>query len=180
MRAKLGVAAGLTVLAAPLAMAEPITAMNWQRHLAIVEIRAIYREIKQVEGAGLLRKLEKQWPENCEPRSYEDTERVLYLDARGVVRSYHFGGGSEDSAVRRALYYDRDGRLRFVLIRAGAVNGTSLEHRVYLSKTGRRLWEVQTLLEGPGYTFPSRQWWEEDLVRDPRRAFDKKARCAGG
>jgi hypothetical protein len=104
---------------------------------------------------------------SCEAQPYEDTERTLHLEATGTVRSYYFSGGSEDSAAWRALYYDRDGRLRFVLIEAGAVNGTRLEHRIYLSKYGKRLWEVQTMLEGPGYTFPSHRWWEKDLVRNP-------------
>jgi hypothetical protein len=157
--------------------AQPITASNWQQHKAIVEIRAIYQEIRQAEAAGRLHKLQRQWPDDCEALPYEDTQRVLYLDANGVIRSYHFGGGSEDSAVSRALYYDRNGRLRFVLIKAGAVNGTRLEHRIYLSKDGKRLWEKQTLLEGPGYTFPKHTWPEEDLVRNPKLAFDQKTPC---
>jgi hypothetical protein len=178
MHTKWRLAAWLIILDTPSALgAQPITRSNWQHHPAIAEIRAIYREIKQAEGARRLRKLQRQWADNCEAQPYEDTERVLYLEAGGAVRSYHFSGGSEDSVARRALYYDRDGRLRFVLIKAGAVNGTRLEHRIYLSKDGKRLWEMQTRLEGPGYTFPSHQWWEEDLVWSPKQAFDAKTQC---
>jgi hypothetical protein len=157
--------------------AQPITESNWRLHPAIVEIRAMYEEIQQAEAARRLQKLEKQWTDNGEAKPYEDTERVLYLDARGVIRSYHFSGGSDDSAAGRTLYYDREGRLRFVLIKASAVNGTRLEHRIYLSKDGKRLWEKQTLLEGPGYTFPKREWPEEDLVCRPRLAFDAEVQC---
>jgi hypothetical protein len=164
-------AAWLTILAAPAALnAEPITAANWQRHPVIVEIRAIYREIKDAEAAGRLRKVERKWPETCEARPYDDTERVFYLDPRGTVRSYHVGGGSEDSAAQTAYYYDRAGALRFVFVKAGAVNGTAYEYRIYLSKTGARLWEERKLLKGPGYTFPSRlpdDW----LFKDPKQAF---------
>ena len=63
------------------------------------------------------------------------------------------------------------------LIKAGAVNGTSLEHRVYLGADGARLWERQTLLKGPGYTFPQREWPDADLVRRPKSAFDDNAPC---
>jgi len=173
MRGNWVVTAGLIMAAARLAPgAEPITASNWQRHPDIVEIRAIYEEIKQAESTGRLSKLQRTF-EHC--RSYEDTERVLYLDAQGAVRSYHFGGGSEDSAARHAHYYDRDGKLRSVFITAGAANGTQLEHRIYLSKDGTRLWEAQQR-QGPGWTVPF-QIPESELVKNPKQAFDGASQC---
>ena len=174
MRFQTVLAAWLATTAVPLAAgAEPITAANWQRHPAIVAIRAIYLEAKQAEAAGRLRK-EQQSFGYCRP--YEDTERTLYLGANGAVRSYHRGAGSDDSAVQAAYYYDRDGTLRFVLVKAGAVNGTAYEYRVYLSKAGARLWEERRHLKGPGYTFPS-QWPNEWLVWDPKEAFRAEHRC---
>ena len=174
MRAARVLAALVTAVAAPLAPgAQPVTSANWSRHPAIAEVRAIYREIAAAEAAGRLRKQQRKF-EFCQP--YEDTGRTLHLDARGAVRSYRFAGGSEDSTAERALYYDRDGHLRFVLIRAGAVNGTSLELRIYLSKTGERLWENRDLLKGPGYTFPN-PWPQSDLVGHPRQAFDAASPC---
>jgi hypothetical protein len=153
--------------------AEPITAANWQRHPAIVEIRAIYQEISQAEKAGHLRKEERTYS-YC--RAYEDSERVLYLDARGAVRSYHVDRGSDDSAVRTAYYYDRDGALRFVFARAGAVNGTHYEYLIYLSKSGERLWQEWRHLEGPGYTFPA-ELPDDWLVKDPKQAFEAAHPC---
>ena len=174
MRAARVLAALVTAVAAPLAPgAQPVTSANWSRHPAVAEVRAIYREIAAAEAAGRLRKQQRKF-EFCQP--YEDTGRTLYLDARGAVRSYRFAGGSEDSTAERALYYDRGGHLRFVLIRAGAVNGTSLELRIYLSKTGERLWEKRDLLKGPGYTFPN-PWPQSDLVGHPRQAFDAASPC---
>ena len=165
-------------LVAPVSgLTQPITETNWQNHAAIVQIRAIYQSIQKDEAAGRLRKIRKQWPGDCEKQPYEDDERILYVDAKGAVRSYHFSGGSEDSSMTRALYYDQEGKLRFALIKAGAVNGTSLEHRVYLGADGARLWERQTLLKGPGYTFPQREWPDADLVRRPKSAFDDNAPC---
>lgn len=153
--------------------AEPITAANWRRHPAIVEIRAIYQEIRQAETAGRLRKQERSF-EYC--HAYQDGERTLYVDAGGAVRSYHVGGGSDDSAIQTAFYYDRDGALRFVFATAGAVNGTVLEYRIYLSKAGERLWQERRDLKGPGYTFPN-ELPDDWLVRDPKQAFDAAHPC---
>jgi hypothetical protein len=148
--------------------AEPITEANWLHHPAIVEIRTIYQEIKDAEKAGRLRKEERTFG-YCRP--YEDTDRALSLDADGAVRSYYRAAGSEDSAIKAYYYYDRDGALRFVLAEAGAVNDTRYEYRIYLSKTGERLWQAQRLLKGPGYTFPS-ELPDEWLVRHPKQAFE--------
>jgi hypothetical protein len=168
----------LALLVAPQASraAEAITAANWRTHHAIVEIRAIYRETRQAEVAGRLRK-EQSTLGHCRP-FYEDVERTLHLDQSGAVRSFHLGGGSDDSAVQAAYYYDREGRLRFVFAEAGAVNGTSIEYRIYLSRTGERLWEEQRRLKGPGYTLPSRLP-DEWLVRDPLQAFHTENACTG-
>jgi hypothetical protein len=167
--------APLLAAAAPLwASAEPITASNWQRHPAIVEVRAIYQETRQAGAAGRPRKEEQSFG-YCRP--YEDTERALYRDVSGAVRSYHRGAGSDDSAVRVAYYYDRGGALRFVLVKAGAVNGTAYEYRVYLSKAGARLCEERRLLRGPAYTFPS-PWPDDWLVRDPMQAYHAEQPCS--
>lgn len=178
MRCKGTLAALIVALAAmaatiSLAGAEPITAANWQRHPAIVEIRAIYQEIKQAEKAGRLRKEERTF-EYCRP--YAGSERTLYLAAAGRVRSYHVGMGSDDSAIQVAYYYDLEGALRFIFAKAGAVNGTHYEYRVYLSKSGERLWEERRHLKGPGYTFPA-QWPDEELVKDPRKAYEAAHPC---
>jgi hypothetical protein len=138
-------AAWLALLAPPLgASAEPITAANWRKHPAIVEIRAIYQETRQAEVAGRLRE-EQRTLGDC-----QHTKRVLYLNAGGSIRSYHVGGGSEDSAVQIAYYYDRDGALRFAFMQAGAANGTSIEYRVYLSKAWRAAVAGAKGPEGPG------------------------------
>jgi hypothetical protein len=169
------IAAWLVTLATTLASsAEPITAANWQRHPAILEIRAIYQEARQAETAGRLRKQRRQF-EYCQP--YDDADRTLHLGKDGKVRSYHVGKGSEDSAAQAAYYYDRDGALRFVFVKAGAVNGTHIEYRVYLSKAAERLWEERRDLKGPGYTFPA-QLPDDWLVRDPTRALQAESPCA--
>lgn len=79
--------------------------------------------------------------------------------------------------VNRELIYDENGRLRFALITAGAVNNTRIEHRVYFSKSGEKIWEIQKLLEGPGYTFP-KEWPVDELIQNPIGAFNDKSPCS--
>ncbi len=52
------------------------------------------------------------------------------------------------------------------------MNGTVIEHRIYLDDTGKKIWENQTTTKDPGYTFP-RMWPEEKLVFDPWEAFNQ-------
>jgi hypothetical protein len=159
------------MLAAPRPLAaESMAAANWHRHPQIVEIRAIYRQIKRAEIRGQLSKQQKTF------RDCSLFQRVLHHDAGGVVRLYKVAAASEHYGIRYAYYYDRNGRLRFVFIDIATDNGTQIEYRVYLSEAGERLWEERRHLKGPGWSFPDKlpdDW----LVRDPRRAFDAKSAC---
>jgi hypothetical protein len=169
MRAKEMLAAGLFLSAAPSAWSvEPVTAQNWRRHPAVLEVKAIYHEVRQAVAAGRLRQL--RWVfGGCQLHE----ERVLNRERGYAIRSYHWIGSSEDSWSQFAYYYDRGGRLRFVLMKAGAANGTRLERRIYLSKGGKQLWEAETRT-GPGWTFP-----ETGLVHDPEQDFRRDSPCSG-
>jgi hypothetical protein len=160
--------AWLIMLGTPAAQgAEPVSASNWQRHPDIAEIRAIYQETKRAETAGRLRKLRRTFGD-CGLHE----ERILYLDARGAVRSYYFAGASDDSGSQHAYYYDGAARLRFVFMKAEAPwVGTKLERRIYLSKDGKRLWDEEKR-KGPGYTFP-----ESELVNNPAQDFHGESSC---
>ena len=94
------------------------------------------------------------------------------------MRSYHVVRGSDNSAVQVAYYYDAAGALRFVLATAGAVNGTAIEYRIYLSQAGKRLWQARRKLKGPGYTFPA-ELPDDWLVEKPMQAFHAKDPCTG-
>lgn len=169
----LGIGLGLLVVGATFA-AESITEKNWANHPEIVEVRLLYQKIIDAKTAGSLKKQERKFDTTDMP--YEDDVRILYTDKNGKIRIYSYEGGSDDSVVRRELYYDENGRLRFAFITAGAYNGTKLEHRIYFSKAGKKIWEIQKLLEGPGYTFPS-EWPDDELVRNPAQAFVAKSPC---
>lgn len=154
---------------------EAINEKNWVNHPEIVEVRTLYQKIKEFKETGHLKRNERRFDTtSCEP--YEDDARVLFTDQKGKPRIYYYEGGSDDSMVRRELFYDDNGKLRFAYIRAGAHNGTTLEHRVYFSKAGKKIWEIQKLLEGPGYTFPS-EWPDAELIQNPVQAFNEKSPC---
>lgn len=122
--------------------AEPISAKNWQQHPQIQAVRAVYQQVQ-----AALPNLKAQVHET------EFCKRTLYTNAQGAVRLYRVEGGSDDSIQTRSYYYDQEGKLRFLLVQAGAVNGTNLEVRRYWDATGHKLWEVHKLLGGPGYPF---------------------------
>jgi hypothetical protein len=151
-----------------------ITKANWQRHPKIAQVRAIVQSVNAGMGGKSLR-VKKRTFEYCEP--YEDTARTIATDAKGRVRFYVNEGGSDDSALKWEHYYDETGRLRFVLITGGAVNGSRLEHRIYFDENGKRLWEDHTYKKGPGYTFPE-VWPDEQLqIKNPAAKFSSKSVC---
>lgn len=153
--------------------AQGLTEKNWVNHPDVVEVRSVYQKAKEDKNGGKLKKKERKF-NYCEP--FEDTVRTLYTARDGTPRIYYYQGGSDDSSVQRELYYDESGNLRFALIIAGASNGTKIEHRVYLSKVGKKIWETQKRLQGPGYTFPT-EWPNEELIRNPLQAFNHKNAC---
>jgi hypothetical protein len=151
-----------------------ITKANWQQHPKIKAIRAIVQAVK----TGMVRKtltVRKRVFEYCEPG--EDTARMIATDSKGLARFYQNEGGSEDSSLKLEQYYDEMGRLRFVFITGGAVNGSELEHRIYFDEAGKRIWEEQTYKKGPGYTFPQ-VWPNEELqLTDANGKFSSASPC---
>lgn len=156
----------------------PITAANWLRHPQIVDVRQIYEEIRTgIDG----KRFKKEWTVYQDCTSRVDSARTVYRDRNGA-RYYYASGGSDDSRVDRNFYYDTKGVLRFVYITGGAVNGTAVQHRIYFDAAGKRIWEIQKRLAGPGYTFP-RKWPEASIVRRPDKALYADHPCpvkAGG
>jgi hypothetical protein len=151
-----------------------VTKANWQQHPKIKAIRSLVQSVK----AGMTRKTlttRKRTFEYCEP--YADTVRLLATDSKGRARFYQTEGGSEDSSLKFEHYYDERGRLRFVLITGGAVNGSELEHRIYFDETGKRIWEEQAYKKGPGYTWP--EVWPDDQLRisDAGEKFSSMSPC---
>ncbi len=152
----------------------PITKANWNQHPKIKAVRAIVAAV----DSGITRKTLKVSArkfEYCEP--YEDTVRKKAVDAKGLVQMYEKQGGSDDSSLTWKHFYDGSGRLRFVFITGGAVNGAQLEHRIYFDEDGKRIWEEHKYVKGPAYTFP--EVWPADQLQlnDPASAYAAKSRC---
>lgn len=151
-----------------------ITQANWQRHPKIRAVRLVVQSVNARLKKGALKTSKREF-EYCEP--YEDTFRQLAVDSKGMVRRYEKRGGSEDSSLTWQHYYDDSGRLRFVFITGGAVNGAQLEHRIYFDESGQRIWETHKYVKGPGYTFPE-IWPDEQLQKsDPAQAFAAASKC---
>jgi hypothetical protein len=147
-----------------------INESNWQNHPQIKEIREIFNEVEgEIKYKNVI-ELRKVF-EYTEP--YLPTLKVLYCDKFNTVRKYIEEDGSEDSALKFNYYYDQKPILRFVYITGGAVNGSKIEHRIYFNSGGKRIWEIQKYLKGPGYSFP-KVWPENELVFDPWKEFNKK------
>ncbi len=179
LRSSLGgvLAAVLAVSTGAARASEPITAKNWVGHPHIVEVRNIYEAVQKDREAGLLVKKERGLqPGADEPQA--DTLRVLHTDKTGRPRIYYTESGPEGSTVRRELFYDAEGNLRFALITAAVANGTRIEHRIYFSADGTRIWEDQKKVKGPGHPFPA-VWPDRDLPRDPAAAFKAQGQASG-
>lgn len=151
-----------------------ITATNWRQHPKIKAVRDIVASVDAGTKRGALKSSTRRF-EYCEP--YEDTVRKRIVDSRGVVRRYDREGGSEDSSLTLRHYYDPQGRLRFVFITGGAVNGANLEHRIYFDEHAERIWEEHKYVKGPEYSFPE-IWPDEQLQKsDPAKAFASASPC---
>ena len=121
-----------------LLLAAAITAQNWLMHPAIREVRALVGAVNQ----AALRPI---------TRVCDDGRELAASDTPvGARRRVTLGSG--DSAATVTGTYDRRGVLRFVLVEAGAVNGTHAEYRYYFDARGQRLW-LDRRQTGPGYPF---------------------------
>ena len=147
-----------------------INESNWLNHPKIVEVREIYNEVEaEIRYKNVIE--QKKIFEYSEP--YAPTLKVIYFNKFNIVRKYTEEAGSDDSALEFNYYYDHKQILRFVFIKGGTVNGSILEHRIYFDSNGKKIWEIQKYIEGPGYTFPE-VWPESELVFDPWKAFTEK------
>lgn len=150
-----------------------ITPANWQNNPQIKKIRSLYQITQKEISTGVIKKEARKYP-YCEP--YQDTHRVLFTGPKGRVKKYIVEAGSDDSTATWEYFFDPQGMLRFIFMKAGAGNGTKIEHRVYLNEKGKKIWEIQKKLQGPGYTFPQ-ELPQNMFVRDPLKAFTANNPC---
>ncbi|MFE8596320.1 hypothetical protein [Archangium violaceum] len=152
-------------------VASPVTKKNWHNHPAIVDIRKLFQENEAELKAGNF--VTKELPA-CELPSRQ-MERTAFIDAQGRIRKFVVNGGSDDSAYRLEHHYDEKGRLRFAFGRTGAVNDTTVEHRLYYSEGGKLLWHDRKQ-RGPGYPFLM-DWPQKYVVRDAAKELGVQPDC---
>lgn len=138
---------------------------NWISHTRVKEIRSIYSRIVSGIENGTITAISKEYASVENKGLYEKT---LYLEGDEIVK-YTEAYGSDDSAYNVEYYYD-EGIIRFIFISGGSVNGTDLEHRVYLDKDGQKFWEIHKET-GVGYPFFN-VWEEERFVTNPKEAYE--------
>jgi len=140
-----------------------ITDANYINHPAVKKIRKIYRQINAAESAGQLNQKSRTCHENG---GVIEMRARLFRDRAGLTRKYVVSGGSDDSSVHAEYYYDASGTLRFIFGTLNAVNGTSIEKRVYFDEKGRHL-HTNRREKGPGYPDDS----IKAVIRDPDADF---------
>ncbi len=148
--------------AAPVPEAAPpaplLSSRTWKKDRRIQAIQKLVREIDEAQRQGRLVQSTRPF-QACGPG--EDAERRLYaLDGR--TAKYVRQVGSREVALTFEQLYDAQGRLRYVFIHGGAVNGAVLEHRIWLDEDGQRLWEAQHWRRGR-YPLPA-AWPQGDLA----------------
>jgi hypothetical protein len=149
----------------------PVTQSNWLTHQAIKEIRLIYQKIESsIKKQHYQRKEKKQHY----AVSYAPTRKIIYIDTHNIVRKFIVEAGSEDSSLVYNYYYNDQGILRFVFITGGAINGSVMEHRIYFDVMGKRIWEIQKYVKGPGYTFPQ-VWPSQQIYTNPLDEFNRNS-----
>jgi hypothetical protein len=127
----------------------------------IEAVRVVYREVEAAITAG--RYTRRDSTVSC-PGDPPGMRVSWWLDSARRIRQLRWSGGSDDHSETQRSYFDRAGRLRFVLATRGAVNGTQQEERVYFAASGREVHRLLRRERGPGYPFAA-----VTPVRDPAR-----------
>jgi hypothetical protein len=155
---------------------EAITEANWQQHPKIRAIRKMVASVDAGVKRGTFKTSQRRFDvDNCNDGS--ESLRRMAVDSKGIVRRYKTRGGTEDYLLTFQHYYDEAGRLRFVYIIGGAVNGTRIQHRIYFDEAGKRIWEAHKQLSGLGKTgfsdFPDDQL----SISNPAKDFAAASPC---
>jgi len=168
-KSKLALSIFITVFLTTSIIAEVINKINWKNYPSIVEIRNIYNLI---ESNIKNKKLNTRTKEMEDEETNLKIEKTIIYDKESLVRKYIISMGSDDSILTFNYYYDSFSNLRFVLISGGAVNGTTMEHKIYIDGNREKIWEIQKFTKGPGYPFKE-NFKIGDLVHKPWEDFKK-------
>jgi len=162
---------------APGQQSEQITDANWRQHPKIAAIRKIVTTI----DAGLKNRAFKTAEFNCGERQlccFFTLGRIARNSTGGVVWYERYNQGTDAEGNYRSFddfhYYDSAGRLRFVLNKVYAANGSREEFRVYFDEGGKPIWQNRKKLRGPGYRLSTPPDLEELMKLDPAKQFEEE------
>jgi len=141
-----------------------INSNNWSYHPEIIEVRNSYNRIKDLIT-------------NNNYSNYTSSKRIytkfdqhqamplLYIDNQDRVFLITYTDGS---IINRQInyYFDENERLRFLLIKSSAPNGSQLEEKVWIMKDGETIWD-QKEITGPDYNW---NYYDNDwfFIKYPR------------
>jgi hypothetical protein len=160
---------GLIVVLGSFRMAAPLGAQPSPEGRAASEgeiraVRVVYQEVTRAAAEERLTRRDSTV--ECGENDL-GSEITVWREPSGRIRQLTWAGGTDDHAQTVRHYYDRAGRLRFVFITRGAVNGTEQEARLYFGEAGQLLRRVEAQKKGPGYPFgdPEFAWRPEEWMR---------------
>lgn len=153
-----------------------ITEATWLNHPKIQAIRRIVKTTQSGLKRNIFKTSERKF-ESCQDQFF--TLRRIARDSKGVAAWYEDYSEGQDASWDFHYYYDRNGRLRFVFASARSANGTREQLRIYFDETGKRLWQTDKLLNGPGCPgcFSAYTDSDEALAFDPAKAFANDEGC---
>ena len=152
-----------------------ITEKNWKQHPKIVEIRSIYKEIRNKIDSKKLIYIEKNFsklPRDCRG-TYPVEIKAVAHDSKNRVRLYIFAQRiSHDDLLTTEYYYNQRGILRFVFISNKSQYYATIENRVYLNEEAEVIWDVKkeakklTYGEITSDPYQIRQYKTKGLIQD--------------
>lgn len=145
------------------AQAQSLTGSRAVEEREIAAVRTVYQDVTGAAASGQLARRDStvQCPDDLEQ------EVTRWTDPSGRIRQLTWVAGTDDHSETHRFYYDGSGRLRFIFVSFGAVNGTGQEERVYYAADGRLLRRRKTRIHGPGYPFADAEpvWRPEEWLR---------------
>lgn len=133
------------------------------------EVKDVFNEVEKAT-------LTRESLQDCSDDAY--WEVTVFRDASGNVRKLERAEGSEDHTQTVASYFDLEGRLRFVFLKAGAVPDGHVEARWWLDENGKVIKQKRKAWgEGPTYFGAE---LKPHLVKDAATYLKKMKRCPPG
>ena len=139
-------------------------------------VGAVKDTFNEVEAAVAAKAYAEESIQDCTGGEY--SEITVFRDATTAVRKLERSNGSDDHLETASSYYDANGRLRFLFVKAGAVPSAHVESRWWFDERGKVLKHTRDAGgEGPTYFGAELKPY---LVKDANAFLTKRTRCPAG